>query len=573
MTPPALLRLALYLLVADGLAALYLGDLLASPTAGLVGLALAGSVGADRLRARLRPRPFLGRLLMPLVAAASALDILVLAASVLDGLVRLLLFLVVYKLWTVRTVRETRTVGFLAFFMLVAASASAFGVGFLFVFVAFVVLATWVTLYQQMLLEAEPGPDRVVVAPDGPAEWGWPLFGLAVAAALAAIVITAVLFFVIPRIGLAALPFRARVGPMVTGFSDRVELGAYGEIETDSTVVMRIHVPQWPDAAPDPERLPDLRWRGVVLDAFDGRTWSIRQPRRIWPRRVIGGDVPISLPRGTGRILVHEVYLEPIGTDVIFVAPRPLRLRVRAGEVTLDDMGSIAVPSATARLHYVAASELDEGLGGRPWARPAAPLDDEARYLQLPPLAPRVGALAREVAAGSRDAQEAARRLTAFLSRSYRYTLALERQTALDPVEEFLFVRRSGNCEYFAAALAVMLRSLGIPARVVNGFQRGEWNPYGRYFMVRLRDAHSWVEAYVERAGWVTLDPSPRGAVDAAGAIGPVGLYLDALRMRWQRYVIDWSLRDQMEAALAVRRHASSGLGPWLGAARAFGEG
>ncbi|MBI4011435.1 MAG: transglutaminase domain-containing protein, partial [Candidatus Rokubacteria bacterium] len=212
---------------------------------------------------------------------------------------------------------------------------------------------------------------------------------------------------------------------------------------------------------------------------------------------------------------------------------------------------------------------------GRPWARPAALLDDEAlaRYLQLPPLAPRVGALARDVTTGSRDSLETARRLTTFLSRGYRYTLALERQTALDPVEEFLFVRRSGNCEYFAAALAVMLRSLGIPARVVNGFQRGEWNPYGRYFMVRLRDAHSWVEAYVERQGWVTLDPSPRGAVDAAGAIGPLGLYLDALRMRWQRYVINWSLRDQMEAALAVRRHASTGFGPWLGAARGLGEG
>ena len=71
-------------------------------------------------------------------------------------------------------------------------------------------------------------------------------------------------------------------------------------------------------------------------------------------------------------------------------------------------------------------------------------------------------------------------------------------------------MRRSGNCEYFAAAMAVMLRSIGVPARVAAGFQQGEWNPYGRYFMVRLSDAHAWVEVYLDGRGWVAFDPSPR---------------------------------------------------------------
>src|SRR5262249_45109931 len=315
-----------------------------------------------------------------------------------------------------------------------------------------------------------------------------------------------------------------------------------------------------PDWWPDPDQVPGLRWRGVVLDHFDGRVWTIRQPRRIWPRRVEAGDVAISLPRATGRILVQEIYLEPLGTDVIFVAPRAVRLRVRASQVNQDDMDSLMVPAATARLQYIVASELDEKLPGRSWPRAAPPLDGDAlaRYLQLPPLAPRVEALAREAAAGSTDPQEIAVRLSAFLSSRYRYTLVLERQTALDPVEEFLFVRRSGNCEYFAAALAVMLRSLGIPARVVNGFQRGEWNPYGHYFMVRLADAHSWVEAHVGGAGWVTLEPSPRGQAGGGEGLGLLVLLRDALRMLWHRYVINWTLRDQFEVALAIRRHATS---------------
>jgi hypothetical protein len=168
-----------------------------------------------------------------------------------------------------------------------------------------------------------------------------------------------------------------------------------------------------------------------------------------------------------------------------------------------------------------------------------------------------VAALARQQTAGSADDREAATRLTAYLSRSLRYTRVLRGDPGRDPIEDFLFVRRAGNCEYFAAALAVMLRAVGIPSRVVNGFQRGEWNPYGGYFMVRLRDAHSWVEAWVPGAGWVTLDPSPRVEAEPASPLRGAGQYLDALRLRWYRYIVTWSLGDQVATALRVQRTAS----------------
>src|SRR5258708_5069237 len=79
------------------------------------------------------------------------------------------------------------------------------------------------------------------------------------------------LFFIIPRVGQATLPFRAELGKRVSGFADRVELGAYGEIETDSTVVMRVH---FPNSVTPPEKLPNLRWRGLAFDRFDGRIWE-----------------------------------------------------------------------------------------------------------------------------------------------------------------------------------------------------------------------------------------------------------------------------------------------------------
>jgi len=214
----------------------------------------------------------------------------------------------------------------------------------------------------------------------------------------------------------------------------------------------------------------------------------------------------------------------------------------------------------SARLRYTVDSELEPANPRAVrWPDAATPSSPawRARYTQLPTVPPRVEALARELAAGSADDWDAAQRIAEHLRSRYRYSRALERRTALDAVEEFLFVGRSGNCEYFAASAAVLLRTLGIPARVVNGFQRGEWNPYGGYFMVRLSDAHSWVEVFVHGAGWMTLDPSPR-APELQVANTDTALWLDSLRMRWYQYVINWGLQDQIAAALAVRRTATS---------------
>ena len=116
--------------------------------------------------------------------------------------------------------------------------------------------------------------------------------------------------------------------------------------------------------------------------------------------------------------------------------------------------------------------------------------------------------------------------------------------------------------------MAVMLRSLGVPARVVNGFQRGEWNPYGQYYIVRYYDAHSWVEAYLPDTGWVTFDPTPRASVNVLAGRTPGFLYLDSLRLQWHRYVVNWTLRDQIRAVQSVQfrlarlRGWSAGLDP-----------
>src|SRR5438094_8855794 len=154
----AALRIGLYLLLTDGIVALELGDFLEVRGAALVALLLAACFWAELRGWRVDGRSLVVRGLVVLAAGLSVLDVLYLAETVLDGLVRLLLFLVVYKLLTQRTVAESRTVTFLAFFMLLASAVSAFGVGFLGVLVAFAGLVTWVALYQNASRGAPPVP-------------------------------------------------------------------------------------------------------------------------------------------------------------------------------------------------------------------------------------------------------------------------------------------------------------------------------------------------------------------------------------------------------------------------------
>jgi protein-glutamine gamma-glutamyltransferase len=370
------------------------------------------------------------------------------------------------------------------------------------------------------------------------------------------VVVTAALFLIIPRVGQAALPLGAQVSRMVSGFTERVQLGAFGEIETDPAVVMRVHLKSLSTGAP-PQQLPSLRWRGIAFDHFDGQTWTVsRSTLTLTLRREQPVPFPIHKYYG-GPILTQEIDLEPIDSRMVFGAPRMLSFQGRSDFVTVDDLGNVGVSTASARAHYTVESEPEVGDPRHADIADARHPHDprwQARYTQLPPLSPRIGALAREVTTGSSDAWEAAQRLSAWLGRELTYTRALERPAGTDPIEDFLFVRRAGNCEYFAAALAVMLRSLQIPARVVNGFQRGEWNPYGGYFMVRLRDAHSWVEVYVDGAGWVTIDPSPRVAAEVAAAAPPAMLWLDSLRISWYRHVVSFSLHDQLAVVESVRR-------------------
>jgi transglutaminase-like putative cysteine protease len=555
-----LFKLTLFLLVLDAFGALYLTRILDWPTQLVVLLALGGSWWADDIRARIPNYRRIWDVLTGVFLGYAVLDFLFLAESFMAGVIDLLLFLQIYKLYNVRTHRDLLDIFILTFLQLVGASTLTVSFGFLLIFSLYMILGTWGLILFHLKRETDialPERSRDLLAGSGLLSPGF--FLSTVAVAVASLLLTLAIFFAIPRIGRTYLPLKAQVGTLTTGFTDRVDLGAYGTIQNDPTIVMRI---SFHEGAVNPDRLPDLRWRGVAFDTFDGRTWSLHDPARTPVRRSRDGSFSVLPLRWGTPFLAYEVFLEPIGTEVIFGLPRVVTVQGRFASLTADvgeGLNLTAPPSS--RLRYLAISQpprIPEADLTRPARAGDYPREIRGTYLQLPDLSPRLRALARELRAGTGTPYDAARRVEAYLTDNLAYSLDLRRESDLDPLDDFLFEGKAGNCEFFAAAMAILLRAQGIPARVVNGFQRGDWNEIGQFFAVRQRDAHSWVEVFFPGVGWVTFDPTPRQTFDrqAFGQSGWVGKHLDALRMRWNRYVIDYNVGDQAQVVMNLRRQS-----------------
>ena len=129
-----------------------------------------------------------------------------------------------------------------------------------------------------------------------------------------------------------------------------------------------------------------------------------------------------------------------------------------------------------------------------------------------------------------------------------------------DPLADFLFTRRRGYCEYFASSMAVMLRSIGIPARLATGFQSGIYNTLTGFWVVRASDAHAWVEAWMPGRGWTTFDPTPADPnAHTFGLMSKLDLYLDAAGAFWQEWVVGYDPHRQgtLAGRLAIRRRLS----------------
>jgi transglutaminase-like putative cysteine protease len=167
-------------------------------------------------------------------------------------------------------------------------------------------------------------------------------------------------------------------------------------------------------------------------------------------------------------------------------------------------------------------------------------------YLRVPEsLRARLSGLTGEIMAGQRTPAAKAQAVVGWLRRTHSYTTNLKRDERIaDPLEDFLFAEKDGHCEYFASAAAILLRTGGVPTRYVNGFLGGEWNDLRQAITVRENRAHSWIEAYLGREGWVRVDATP--PLGRNSRMGKVRQIVDAAELFWGRWVVEYSASQQI---------------------------
>jgi len=482
--------------------------------------------------------------------------------SVLFGAVHFMLFILVVRLYSASSDRDAVFLAMLAFAAILASAILTVDTSFLVMFFAFTLFAV-ATFLARELRRGATGAISPLLDLDRQARRERRLtraLGLAaLSVTVGAVTIGGALFFFFPRFKAGYLG-RASLAPsLMSGFTEDVELGQIGEIKKDSTVVMRVKTGK-------PVGSAMLRWRGLALSSFDGKRWTASSRERTMIFRQPDGRIYASgTPPRLSNVAVglpYTVLLQPIASDALFVAPNAVFLEGRfAGSnsqnhyLLRDYTDSFFNPfhNYTA-LRYDAYSLLPELNEGRLRAA-SSDYSQEIRntYLQLPDLDARIPAFAKQIAGRFQNPYDKARALEEYLRTHFTYTLNLTGKPGADPLAHFLFETHAGHCEYFASALAILLRTLGIPTREVNGFLPGEFNDLAGDYIVRASDAHSWVEVYFPGSGWITFDPTPPSP-ENRGLLSHVDLYLDWLELSWSEWVINYDFAHQVVVAQSLQQ-------------------
>jgi protein-glutamine gamma-glutamyltransferase len=455
----------------------------------------------------------------------------------LDAGVVLLVAAFVLKLLEMRTRRDALVLIFLGFFVVV--TAYLFDDSMLMAFYSLLpvtaLLAALIGL-QQSSLAAQP----------------WPTARLAGGLLLQALPVMLLLFVFFPRMGpLWSLPVPN--DKATTGLSDSMAPADIADLSRSAALAFR--------ASFNGETPPrsELYWRALTLDRFDGRRWSQSNyaefgPGAQWQKR--------------GEALSYSIVMQPSSQRWLFA--------LDVAETTLEQTRQMS-DFRLQRRQPVDRSLIYQATSWPQALRePQPPQETLRRALQLPEQGePRSRAWAEQLKREHRQPEQLVQVLLSHFNREpFAYTL---RPPALgqNNVDDFLFETRSGFCAHYAGAMTYVLRAAGIPARVVAGYQGGEYNPAGNYVQVRQFDAHAWVEYWQEGRGWVSVDPtfqvSPErvemGLEEALAGeqsfledspfsplryrnlswLNELRLAWDNINYGWQRWVLGYQSQQQLE--------------------------
>ena len=495
------------------------------------------------------------------------------SANIVTLVVEFAALLQVVRLATRRGAAHDQQIIILALLHLIAATILGAGLAYAACFVGFMFLAPVTLLLSHLRREVEGNyrqgaRDRAGLPVDVPRilrsrRVVSPAYlVLVICLSLPMFLFTGMLFVAFPRVGLSLLLLQPPRKARLVGFSDRVDLGVVGKLHADPSVALRITYADLP--AQPPEHLA-VYLRGASLDYYDGQAWSKTQvvvrgadhegtvyPLLHWPNPAVDRSMTIEL--------------NPIDPPIVFLPAEASAVQVlpqMRGEV-LDPI--VLYKNSEDEFRYSADSSI--GLRYTVFfdAKPARltnalPPSERIKYLVLPPrISDRVAHLARSWVGNEIDPLIQSRLVEQRLRHDYHYDLESPSGAAQNPLEDFLFSSHRGHCEYYATAMAVLLRTLGIPARNITGFGAATFNRFGRFYVVRQSDAHSWVEAWIDELGWRRFDPTPPQATATSAELGGMSRLvrdlIEAAAQRWSRHVEAYDMQHQLRLVGQLRAQA-----------------
>ncbi|HMD47666.1 MAG TPA: transglutaminaseTgpA domain-containing protein, partial [Bryobacteraceae bacterium] len=414
------------------------------------------------------------------------IDYVFISHTFIPAAIHLVFFVAVVKILSAHTNRDYLFLKVIAFLELLAACIVSASFSFFVFLLLFLVLGV-ATFASGEIRQSRQRAQPVVARQTGAGVPGR-LIAVVLCVSLSILIITAGLFFFLPRTARAAFQHFVSHRYHLVGFSDHVMLGEIGEVKKESVPVMHVKMDRPED------RSLALKWRGAALAEFNGRAWfnrpsagEILQPDRTGLLRL---DPPLR--GGRAHYISYAVYLNDLAQDALFFAGTPQFMRIDS-LVVRRPFGNYSMQFGDSRnVAYQVYSRLE--LPSAHGESEIEPLSAAARnaYLQLPRTDPRIRELAENIVRGETSPGRQAQLVENYLSTHFEYTLELPPAEPADPLAFFLFHRKKGHCEYFASSMAVMLRMIEIPSRVITGFQSGVYNPISGSQLIRTSDAHSW---------------------------------------------------------------------------------
>ena len=496
-------------------------------------------------------------------------------AGMVRTVVHILLYVLAYSLWSLKSERTLQRIFLTDFLIFFLASGQAVDLGYL-PFFAVYLLASAAWLIRRL---DRPGTRG--------ARPGW--FRGVAAVFLRSLAAAALLFAVMPRIYsprmqqlLASTGLTRFQNPAVSfaGLSDRVDLGFFGTLRKNSARVMRVSfvsgaAQTWPAEV--------LRVRAAAFDEFTGRRWvrtsgDFEIGGEVLPQRSREGAFRLRGRRGRIEFpgydparpeMIEEFFVYPIIASFVFSVGGVGALDATATSASFDINDTVYFPNLySAPTRYRVHSQGEGADFHRAVGNYEAVLKD--RFLRLPRPDPRWKQYAERRTAAFASPYHKARALESWFQTRFTYSLASDDNR--QDLDSFLWSSQAGNCEYFASAMALLLRQIGIPSRLAIGFLSTEWNEFGGFYEVRQSDAHAWVEAYFPDRGWTTFDPTPPDLNAGGGGtfFGEIwkrlGRYVSSVEARWYRYVVGYD-SDTQKTLYDILRFR------WLKILRAAGLG